>query len=457
LAVESSDFPKDLGALAPENRSICVALERPVAGICMLAPRPSGMDDRCLLTQLEVHQGLCVPTIQSYRELHPEDAPRPGPVDASLPVLAQPTLVSATAGDDSRYTEDPSVPQRPTDGYERGNSPTIGNQRSVLNRMEIIRSRFRSERIPDQAIDIILAGNRPATHAGYDAAWNQWTDWCNRNDHHPLHGSLVNVITFLSDSFHKGKAYSTINVYRAMLSVTLPQVNLQDLGKHPTVVKLMKGIFNSNPPKPKYAGTWDVDLVINFFKTAPPNSELSLIQLSRKTAMLLALVTMFRVSELAAIDSSSITFSDSGLHFSLSRLRKSQRKGPLLSRNIARLQDGKICPVATTEAYLKATPPLRKPGGSANLFVGSVKPHSQVKGATIGHWIKKTLDLAGVDTSIYSAHFTRGASASKAAKRGVPSDSILKTASWASESTFVRYYRREILQQDVGTTVLSGN
>ena len=67
--------------------------------------------------------------------------------------------------------------------------------------------------------------------------------------------SLVNVITFLSDSFLMGKAYSTINVYRSMLSVTLPQVDGQDVGKHPTVIKVMKGIFNSNPPKPQYAVT----------------------------------------------------------------------------------------------------------------------------------------------------------------------------------------------------------
>ena len=67
------DFSKDLGSLAPEYRSIRVALERPVAGIGLLASRSIGMDDRCLLTQLEVHQGLCVPSIQSNRELYPED------------------------------------------------------------------------------------------------------------------------------------------------------------------------------------------------------------------------------------------------------------------------------------------------------------------------------------------------------------------------------------------------
>ncbi|KAI9550957.1 hypothetical protein GHT06_005341 [Daphnia sinensis] len=141
------------------------------------------MDDRCILTQLEVHQGIRIPAIQSDRELHPEDAPGTGPVDASLPVLAQPTLVSVASGDDSRYTEDPSVPRRLAVGCERRSSSPIDNQRSVPdfsgqlcsvpNRMEIIRSRFRSEGIQDQAIDLILASNRPTTHSGYKAAWNQ--------------------------------------------------------------------------------------------------------------------------------------------------------------------------------------------------------------------------------------------------------------------------------------------
>ncbi|KAI9554999.1 reverse transcriptase [Daphnia sinensis] len=362
-----------------------------------------------MIDAFSVHQGIRIPAIQSDRELHPEDAPGPGPVDASLPVLAQPTLVSVILP----YREDLLL-----------DANGVAHPQLTTNAQCLIA--WRLSGVASEAREF-----RTKLSTLY---WN---------GHHPLHGSLINVITFLSDSFQNGKAYSTINVYRSMLSVTLPQVNRQDLGKHPTVLKLMKGIFNSNPPKPKYAGTWDVDLVLNFFKSAPPNKDLSLIQLLRKAAMLLALVTMFRVSELAAIDSTSLVFSDSGLQFNLSRLRKSQRAGPLLSRKISRFQDIRICPVATTEDYWKATLPLRKPGNSANLFVGSVKPHSQVRGSTIGHWIKKILDFAGVDSVIYSAHSTRGASALKAAIKGRPTDAILKTAGWASESTFVRYYRRE--------------
>jgi hypothetical protein len=47
--------------------------------------------------------------------------------------------------------------------------------------------------------------------------------------------------------------------------------------------------------------------------------------------------------------------------------------------------------------------------------------------ATMPRWIKFFLHDACVDTSIFSAHSTRGASAPKAASCGLPIDSILKT------------------------------
>jgi hypothetical protein len=48
-----------------------------------------------------------------------------------------------------------------------------------------------------------------------------------------------------------------------------------------------------------------------------------------------------------------------------------------------------------------------------------------------------------VDTSVFSAHFTRGAAASKAASAGVSIQTILKQGHWANESTFVKFYRRD--------------
>ena len=51
---------------------------------------------------------------------------------------------------------------------------------------------------------------------------------------------------------------------------------------------------------------------------------------------------------------------------------------------------------------------------------------------------------AGVDTNIYTVHSTRGAPASKAAASAVPIQAILKQGHWSRESTFARFYQREI-------------
>ena len=68
------------------------------------------------------------------------------------------------------------------------------------------------------------------------------------------------------------------------------------IGKHPLVSRLFKGIYNSQPPQPRYSATWDVDVVIR----QGENDDLSLKQLSQKLALLMALVDASRVSELQA-------------------------------------------------------------------------------------------------------------------------------------------------------------
>ena len=64
---------------------------------------------------------------------------------------------------------------------------------------------------------------------------------------------------------------------------------------------------------------------------------------------------------------------------------------------------------------------------------------------------------AGVDTSIYSAHSTRGASASKAVANGVSIDSVLQTANWSRESTFTRFYHRNVASHTVASAILDEN
>ena len=207
--------------------------------------------------------------------------------------------------------------------------------------------------------------------------------------------------------------------------------------------QLLRGCYNSNPPRPKYSSTWDPSTVISFITSLEGNESLPLSVLTGKVVVLLALATLFRVSDLFSISLRSVSFSISGVSFSLLSLRKSQRDGPLQSFSIPRCPDPSTCPVTALQCYLDRTLPLRSDSNSENVFVTLKKPHLRASPNTIARWIKTFLHKAGVDTNIFSAHSTRGASASKAASSGLSIDVILKTGHWSSSSTFYRFYNRQ--------------
>ena len=79
-------------------------------------------------------------------------------------------------------------------------------------------------------------------------------------------------------------------------------------------------------------------------------------------------------------------------------------------------------------------------GNESKLFVSFIKPHSAVTSSTVARWLRSILDQAGIDSKIFGAHSTRGASASAAVRGGVTLDDILKAANWSSESVFHRQY-----------------
>ena len=104
-----------------------------------------------------------------------------------------------------------------------------------------------------------------------------------------------------------------------------------------------------------------------------------------------------------------------------------------------------ICPVKCLETYLDRTASLRNANNSTSLLLSTNRPHGPAAVATVGRWIKEQLQVAGIDTSIFSAHSTRGAAASKAAAAGVPIQTILDSGHWSRESTFARFYHREVV------------
>ncbi len=77
-------------------------------------------------------------------------------------------------------------------------------------------------------------------------------------------------------------------------------------------------------------------------------------------------------------------------------------------------------------------------------FVSVNKPHKPIVSSTLSHWIKDCLLEAGVDSKVFKAHSTRGASTSAAARAGISIPEIINLGDWTRETTFKRFYYRPL-------------
>jgi site-specific recombinase XerD len=437
--------------LADASGLICGSVERSAPSVRVLDASTECHGGECFFNQLVDPSGVLVSPLRVDSSLSCKDQERESRSGIGLPALDLPTLVSTSDRDGSRNAARVQIaPDSITlQSVGASSSSAIGEIPSV--RLEVIRQRLVLRGFSSEVIEMLLASSRRTTVASYQSAWNNWLRWNLARGSDPLSNTLSIVLQYLTELFSSGLASSTINLHRSVLSMTLEPLEGHNIGEHPLVVQLLKGIFNSKPPRPRYDVMWDPDDVIQFFMSAKDNADLSFAVLSYKLVTLIALASLLRVSDLAAISLSSISFSPQAANFSISRWSKNQSKGPLRSFVLPRLT-GRSCPVECLESYIDRTTSLRDQS-SDSLFLGTKKPYKPVDSSTVARWIKQCLLDAGINQS-FSAHSTRGSAASKAAKLGVPADQILKAASWSRENTFKRYYHRVSLVS-VANTVLT--
>ena len=107
-----------------------------------------------------------------------------------------------------------------------------------------------------------------------------------------------------------------------------------------------------------------------------------------------------------------------------------------------------LCIVRLIKTYMNMTEKIRNAQGG-QLLISYVQPHGPVSRDTVRRWILETMKLAGIDTMKYKAHSTRAASTSAALRKQVPVQDIMKAASWRRESTFTRFYRKDVEEQNV--------
>ncbi len=213
------------------------------------------------------------------------------------------------------------------------------------------------------------------------------------------------------------------------------------LGSSQIVNKLMKGIFNTNPPTPKYISTWDPILLLNFIETLGNNSEMSMEHLSKKVVCLLALCKASRSSDICALDIGGLKVMNNGFVFQHVHLRKTSNPSRLPNSFYPKFADNPLlCVVSAVNTYMDRTKDIRK---STRLILTTRKPYGNASSRTVARWIIDFMQNAGVDTTKFKAHSIRSASTSKAFSKGVSLDDIQQAADWSGNHTFFKFYCRQ--------------
>ena len=251
------------------------------------------------------------------------------------------------------------------------------------------------------------------------------------------------VLDFLTSEYAEGKQYRTLNSYRSAISMTHSPIDGVVVGKHSLVSRLMKGVFNSRPPQPRYAFTWDVGRLLDHILSLGENHALSLKQLSHTLAVLLALSNASRASEIHALDIKFLRKCRDGVSFTIADLTKTAHPGKKRVVYFLSLrEERKLCPVTTLDEYLQRTAQVRKDDPTkTKLLLSVVKPFQPVSKSTVARWMKSAIQEAGIGEQ-FRAHSIRGAMSTAALMRGMSLSDVLNVADWSSDNVFRTFYYR---------------
>ena len=248
----------------------------------------------------------------------------------------------------------------------------------------------------------------------------------------PFSCSLNIIFDYLVDLFYKALEYRTINSHRSAILMTHLPVDGICVGAHPSISRLIKGIFNLRLPCPRYVQTLDISIVLRYLKFLSPTPLLSMKNLTLKLAMLMALISLSRVNLLHKLDLRFRVFKRDRVLLTLPPVRKSSRVTSLqIDITFPAFPQGRrLCIVNYLKTYERRTESFRQDckDNPDPVFLSYYHPHRPIAYSTVSRWLKYVLKVVGIGVSIYKGHSTRSAAASAAKLKGVSTSDILKVA-----------------------------
>lgn len=162
----------------------------------------------------------------------------------------------------------------------------------------------------------------------YNVAIKKWWLFCSARNRDPFQNDIPFLMEFLTFEYNNGANYSSLNTYRSALALIFGKI----FSENDIVIRFLRGVFRSRPSFPRYQTTWDPNIILDFVSNYYPNDDLTLGQITKKLAVLLALSSGQRVQTLSLIRVSNIRIGEVNIEIVINDIIKTSMPGRPMPR-----------------------------------------------------------------------------------------------------------------------------
>lgn len=271
-----------------------------------------------------------------------------------------------------------------------------------------------------------------------------WTVFSLGKGWNALHTTSERVLVFLQSLLDGEFGYNSIVLAKNAVAACVILPFRQQLGVLPETVMFLKGAANLKPPAVQTQQIWDTQLPLRWMRRGGDPENLPIDMLVKRLCLLILLVSGQRPQVLIALSLSRMSKDENAFSFMLeSKDIKQGRLGykpPIIV--LKKFLHRDVCVYTHLELYLQKTASVR--GDIDKLIITTVKPYKPAVLNTISRWLKSGLKDSGVDVDRYGPGSIRSASTSKAQQAGAPIQMILAAGGWTRETTFTKFYSKEV-------------
>ena len=427
-------------------------------------PRPESASDRRNILRMDGSGRIHISTMAYDRTCSSETQTQSLHCDGNHPMLAEPTLVSGSTRPAGRISKKTPSTSRSTDHASQ--PPSARKRRSTFSaRMQTIIETSLDQGFSSTASERIARGRHAnSTQVIYDSKWLKFENWCISREIDPSMASLGQLADFLLHLFNELKlGYSTITGYRSSINSVWRSTGRQDVESH-AIHQLLDSFKVDRPRSVIVLPKWDLALVLRVLSQPPyePIESIDFKNLSAKTVFLLLLATSRRKGDIHAIDPNRITVTRSGVILETlpgyipkvrANAEREARYLPMVVRKLSSITNDSseltLCPVRALQQYHQIA--KEKAPNRPQFFISTRGNKRAVTKNTISAWVVKLIRSAYSSASSEdcrlsqtSVHEVRAIATSLAYQATYALDDVLKAATWATPTTFIDHYLREV-------------